>query len=433
MKNRKIKDWNRLDNAAKIFPPTSSNRDTKVFRFVCELYEEVNAEVLQYALDKTMSVFPYYRSILRQGLFWYYLEESDFQPEVKEETDPPCLPLYNPDQLGLLFRVLYYKKRIHLEVFHALADGTGALHFFRFLIFSYLSQTHQDVLDHGLQLDDYDASQEQKRLDAFYKYYEKEKKPSPAKMQKAYRIRGRRIPDNRIGIIEGILSAKAVLEKAHEKNATMSEFLTALLICSIFDGMDVRDRSRPVVISIPVNLRKYFPTQTARNFFGVIKVSHHFKYDGNSFEDVLENVRRSFREQLVADTMLGIINRYSAIESHPVIKGVPLVLKIPFLKVAGWQAESKDSAAFSNIGKISMPPEVSSYIRLFDVFLHTKRPQICLCSYEDKLAVSFSSPLVSTDVQRCFFRRLTELGMSVEIASNLEQEMEGRELNNVVL
>ena len=39
----KRKQWSRLDNAAKIFPPTSSKWGTKVFRFVCELIEPVDS------------------------------------------------------------------------------------------------------------------------------------------------------------------------------------------------------------------------------------------------------------------------------------------------------------------------------------------------------------------------------------------------------
>ena len=43
--------WTRLDNAAKIFPCTTKNQDTKVFRFACELKEDVKEENLQKALD----------------------------------------------------------------------------------------------------------------------------------------------------------------------------------------------------------------------------------------------------------------------------------------------------------------------------------------------------------------------------------------------
>jgi hypothetical protein len=68
-----------------------------------------------------------------------------------------------------------------------------------------------------------------------------------------------------------------------------------------------------------------------------------------------------------------------------------------------------------------MPPKISSYIRLFDVIFSTRHPQICLCSFGDTLAISYSSQLESTDIPRCFFRRLADMGIEIEINSNLEQ------------
>ena len=43
--------WRSLDNAAKLFSAASSPKDTRVFRFYCELKEEVEENVLQEAQD----------------------------------------------------------------------------------------------------------------------------------------------------------------------------------------------------------------------------------------------------------------------------------------------------------------------------------------------------------------------------------------------
>lgn len=59
MTRRKPVEWTKLDNAAKIFPPNSNERDTKVFRFVCELKDEVDKDILQEAVDKTLPLFPF--------------------------------------------------------------------------------------------------------------------------------------------------------------------------------------------------------------------------------------------------------------------------------------------------------------------------------------------------------------------------------------
>ncbi|GHU93545.1 hypothetical protein FACS1894208_03190 [Clostridia bacterium] len=411
------KRWDRLDNAAKIFPPTTTNRDTKVFRFVCELTEPVDGAVLQCALERTLPEFPLYRSVLKKGLFWYYFEESGILPRAEEESEPVCGPIYNSDKPGLLFRVLYFGRRINLEVFHALADGSGAIQFLRVMVFYYLSEKY------GLpgRLTDCDASREQKSQDAFYKYYDKTESVPKTERRRAYRIPGETLPDNRVGITEGFLSAKAALDAAHGYGATLSEFLIALLICSVRECMAVREIASPVVVTVPVNLRRFFPAQTARNFFGVIQVGHSFQRDGQSFEEVVSNVRDSFRRQLTPENLRGIISRYSALENNPLIRTVPLPVKIPFLALSGMRADGEDTVAFSNIGKISMPAGAAEHIRLFDVFVSTKRPQLCLCSFGDTLAVSVSSPLADTGIQRRFFRRLAETGTSVRVISNLEQ------------
>ena len=417
-------NWSRLDNAAKIFPPTSSKRDSKVFRFVCELYETVDAQALQIALDKTITKFPFYQSVLKKGFFWYYFEETTLQPVVMEENEQPCAPLYDPNRPGLLFRVCYYKKRINLEVFHALSDGMGAMNFVRTLVYFYIAEKHPDCVDEKLLLNDCDPSPDQICQDAFNKYYDKDKKVNQEKAARAYRPKGPYLPENHIGIIEGVLSVKSMLKIAHQYHATVTEFLTSVLLCSIQEGMSVRNQTSPVVVTIPVDLRHFFQTRTARNFFALIHIRYNFKKSGDSFPNVVAGVKKSFDELLIPQNMQNIINRYSALENNLLVRIIPLGIKIPCLKLAGWHAERDETANISNLGRIVMPPKISSHIHLFNAIFSTKHPQICLCSFGDTLAISYSSQLKSTNIPLCFFKRLADMGIEIQISSNLEQTKE---------
>ena len=47
MAETKLTRWRKLDNAAKIFPATSGKKDTRVFRFSCDLKETIREEILQ--------------------------------------------------------------------------------------------------------------------------------------------------------------------------------------------------------------------------------------------------------------------------------------------------------------------------------------------------------------------------------------------------
>ncbi|MDR0876482.1 MAG: hypothetical protein LBN21_00400, partial [Treponema sp.] len=318
----------------------------------------------------------------------------------------------------LLFELSFYRKRINLELYHALSDGVGALQFLKTIICYYLLEKYRGTIDGNTRLGDNDASNEQRSGDAFDKYYSKEKPVKIPKLPHAYRIKGERFPESRLGVIEGHISAAALLQKTHEYHSTMGEFLAALLICSIHEAMKIRDENRPVSLTIPVDLRRYFATPTARNFFSTINVSHDFAAQGRGFEDVLAQVRLSFKAQLLPQKIHERLNSLSSLEHTLPIMVVPLAVKAPVLKTAAAQAEKDDSAAFSNIGKITMPPALVPHIRLFSLFTSTKRPHVSITSFEDTLVISFSSPFVSSTIARSFFRTLSGFGLDIEIVSN---------------
>jgi NRPS condensation-like uncharacterized protein len=231
-------------------------------------------------------------------------------------------------------------------------------------------------------------------------------------------VKGERLPEAELGVIEARLSAAAVLKKVHDSNATMGEFLAAHLICAIHEEMNVREEIRPVSIAVPVNLRKYFNTSSARNFFSMINISHNFSTQGKDFDAVLKQVKYSFAEGLLPERITRQFNRLVALEHALYIKMVPLALKAPVFKTALVQAEKGYSATFSNMGNVTMPEKMVPYIRLFDMFNYSKHPQLCVCTFADVLCLSFSSPFANTGIQKNFFSALAERGLDIEIVSN---------------
>ena len=107
------KSWNKLDNAAILFSAATHKAETQVFRFSCELKEPVDKYLLQKALDRTIADFEAYRYVMKRGFFWYYLEETEMRPEVKEEYKPVCGQLYRTNKRMLLFEVTYYRTIIN--------------------------------------------------------------------------------------------------------------------------------------------------------------------------------------------------------------------------------------------------------------------------------------------------------------------------------
>ncbi len=419
MKHRKRVEWTRLDNAAKIFPPTSNERDTKVFRFACELFQPVDPVILQEALDETIEIFPLYKSVLRKGVFWYYFETSSLRPVVEEEALPVCARIYNENRRNLLFRVFYYRNRINLEIYHALSDGTGALWFMKSLLYQYLIRKYKDSFGENLPKFDYEASISQKMDDSFLRHYTGKRLSLTVKGERAYHIRGTRKEENRMQLVEGKMSVKAVLKAAHEYDTTLTVFLTALFMHSIYKSMTERGKKRPVIISVPVNLRNYFESESARNFFGTVNIGYHFGKNSTDFKDIIISVNGSFNNELTEERLKNHMERLAALEHNVFTRAVPLALKDITLQLANRVNERGITAALSNVGKITIPAEFAPYIRQFDVFTSARRPQICMCSYGDNLVVSFTSPFTDTDIQKTFFQALTRKGIDVIIAANL--------------
>ena len=407
--------WRSLDNAAKLFSAASSPKDTRVFRFYCELKEEVKEEILQEALNQTIQKYPVFLSVMRKGLFWHYLEKSELRPVVREEYKEPCSSLYVRDKKTLLFEVTYYKKRINFEVFHALTDGTGATEFLRELVKNYLYLIHEEDLE-PVELSNQYLTVKDQEDDSFSRYYDPDFPRKKKKKIRAVQIKkgGKRYEELQIN--EASMSVKELLGIAREKKVSMSVLLTAAFICAIHEEMSRMQEKKPVILMVPVNLRKIFPSDSMLNFFGYIEPGYQFGGGKDSFEDVLEAVKLYFQENLSKEHMAGRMNELIAIEKHKILKWAPLELKNRCIRAGAKMAEQEVTAVLSNMSVVKMPEDYAQYIEKFGVYTSTNRTELCICSFQDTLSLGFTSRYDSTNIQRNFYRILKELGASVKVA-----------------
>lgn len=406
--------WRSLDNAAKLFSAASSPKDTRVFRFYCELKEEVKEEILQEALNQTIQKYPVFLSVMRKGLFWHYLEKSELRPVVREEYKEPCSSLYVRDKKTLLFEVTYYKKRINFEVFHALTDGTGATEFLRELVKNYLYLIHEEDLE-PVELSNQYLTVKDQEDDSFSRYYDPDFPRMKKKKIRAVQIKKGGKGYEELQINEASMSVKELLGIAREKKVSMSVLLTAAFICAIHEEMSRMQEKKPVILMVPVNLRKIFPSDSMLNFFGYIEPGYQFGGGKDSFEDVLEAVKLYFQENLSKEHMAGRMNELIAIEKHKILKWAPLELKNRCIRAGAKMAEQEVTAVLSNMSVVKMPEDYAQYIEKFGVYTSTNRTELCICSFQDTLSLGFTSRYDSTNIQRNFYRILKELGASVKV------------------
>lgn len=409
MRNR---NWYALDNSAKIMPSTTTNLNTNVFRLTCTLLDDVDSKILQEALDKTLIEYPMYLCTMKDGIFWHYLEKVDYKPLVKEEKYQACSKI-NGD---MLFRVLYYKKRIHLDVSHVLSDGNGAMEFFKYLVCTYINIAHKLNLNIPLN----DSTTTEKEKDDFKTFDKSDFKFTINKRRIGHKLKLTKKDTIKHDVIEMHMPVDKIKQVAKKYNATITIYLTAVYIKSILSNMKVKDLKRPVGITIPVDLRSMFPSKTVRNFFYTFLTS--FKADDINVptSEIVKVVAEQFKNELTKENLQNKLNSFMLLEKILVIRIVPNFIKDIALKYFAMIGKKGQTSVLSNLGIIKLPDEYSKYVKSFTAIASTEDIQLTICSFKNDLVLSFSSHFVSKDIERDFLKEIqSEIDDEILIVSNI--------------
>lgn len=415
-------NWYKLDNAAKLYPAISGPGSGSVFRLAVQLKSDVNPQILQEALATTLPRFPTLAVKMKKGLFWYFFESNPEIPEVTVEKAPPCRPIEADENNGFLFRVSYYKRRISLEVFHALTDGTGALVFLKTLTSQYLTLSGLGMFSDGGILDCEAPPSFGEIEDSFRKYYDPRIK-SKWHEEKAYHVYGTKVAPQHLGVVHGIIPLKGFLGLARDSHATVTEYVSALIIYSIYcTQLNSRVCHTPVKISIPVNLRNFFPSKTQRNFSSYVNVGITFSDQEYTFEQILTQVTQIMKTGLQPEKLVEKISANVNAERNIFMRIAPLVLKNVVLRTAyNAFGENLFTCSLSNLGAISIPDAMEEYIDRFEFMLGPPVMNLMnstICSFRNDLIVSFTKAMHESDIERFFFRFLAEKGLDITIETN---------------
>ncbi|MFA5762089.1 MAG: hypothetical protein WC931_00635 [Bacilli bacterium] len=420
-------DWYRLDNAAKIYPAMVSRRNSCVFRFAINLKEEVDPYVLQRALLDMRSRFPAMFVRVRHGVFWYYLEENRKMARVRPEDSRINKSIDYYSNNYFRFTVFYYEKRISLEVFHSLTDGTGAVVFLKALTYRYLELKGHHLESEGLVLTvDQDPSIEELE-DSFFKYatmnpHKRYVVPTP------FSIKDARFPSGQgRGVINGRLDSNALHALAKQYNATVTEYLSALLTQTVYQVYGERMiKNNRVNICIPINLRRLFPSESLRNFTLFFHTTVKDDKRGE-FDEILTQVKKSFSEGLSKESIVENINVNMQAERNMAMRLTPLFLKKPAMTIAGTKYGGRlNTLTMSNIGIVQLPQSMAEHVQDFEFNLSNDINcafGIGVITFNNILTISVLRETRDTLLPMQLFRNLVNLGLEVEVESNYWEEV----------
>lgn len=421
MSSKYIK-WDKLDNTANLFPVIAGHSLTNTYRICCTLTEDIDAALLQEALDIVTPRIPGFNLRLRKGIFWYYFEENGKKaPKVKEETSYPCRFISASRNNSYLFSVTYYKNRINLEVFHVLTDGMGGITFLRELTYQYLRLKYPELREKlG---DSLSPETSLNRDDSFLTNYKTSAK-NVYKVKKAFLIKGERLPHDAFGVINAYLNIPELKKVCKEKyDISINEYLVANFIYATYTKYAGRIESeKPIRVAVPVNLRPYFESNTTKNFFAMI--SAEFSPEENkayTFEDIAHLTRDSLRSQLTREHLEAIFSYNVSNEQLFIARAVPLFLKNIAIRLVYTKSALANTTTITNIGNITVHDEYKPYIKMFAATLAFSKGQELkgtIASFKDTLCYSVCSAWADTGIQRRMFSQMAKDGLDVLIETN---------------
>ena len=425
MDKNKVPNWIKLDNAATIYPSTLSRKYAAMFRMTVTLKEKVDKDILNIALNNVIKRFPSFSYKLKQGLFWCYFKHIEGTPNIEEDVNNPMLRIDFKENNGFMFRIRYFDKRIAIDYFHALTDGTGAITFLLTLTGEYLRlKNNINITYTDKILNPNDRVNELEYSDSFKKYagdmgiLDKE--------ETAYHVKGTLLDKNIINIITGTIPIKNIKKECEKHNCSVTQFLASIMILSLQEIQEKdninRKKKKPIKISIPVNLRKIYMSTTMRNFSSYVNVGIDTKYGHYTLEEIIKEVKGNMNILLNEKRLNAKITANVQLSNNYFVRLIPMFIKKYILSISERLLGDRfNSTTLSNLGLIDIPGEMSNYVKELGFIIGKARgkPGSCGCvSYKNNLYISFSRKIKESEFERLFFTKLVEMGIPVTIESN---------------
>ena len=391
-----------LDLSALAYPLMKTRSAQSVFRLSALLDKPVDPDALRRSAEDTLLAYPHFKTKVVCGFFWHRLRENDAPVVVREDCRPPLKPLRKEDTNEYPFRIAYTENEIVFELFHAIGDGYAGCCFFADLLTRYVELTENIRADAPARVisaeDPFLANGKRARL-----------RDLSIGRYGGGRVLGLGRRDN-YEEAPRLLSVAADLDalkgKAKAAGATLTEYVAAAYIATVLSTQSL-PLSKPLSLFIPIDLRRFFPSDSMRNFVCFERITLPKGTAELSFPDLLAKVRKQFREKITKEGMQRNVDDVVTCFRMPVVARTPLFLKSPCFRIVKKLANKvRQTAILSSLGTFTLPPEAASHVREVRFFLNINRNaplNVAMMSYAGKCFIDVTCGLKNTDIPEKFF------------------------------
>lgn len=411
--------WNETDNSGMLYPLITTLSAQSNYEICVLLANDVDKIKLQKALTRAYD---------RYKCNKVELENNFFRACFVENNRPIVVHDYNGILVGrinfrknnnYLIEVSTRKNEIHLKFFHALSDGQGAIVFIACLLTEYAKECGAEIKE------DYFPEKAGENENAYRKYLDKsisKKGLIGAMSARALQVKGTYFRRDGLGLISGTAPVSEVLALARSYGCSMTVLLGAVAMLTVNEIYG--DRKKAPSLFVPVNLRKYFKTNTLSNFVSSAKCV--LPPDIQGLEETIKLLNTALENELKEENLKKAILLASTVDTNPFAKYCPLFIKRAFIKFGRELVTTgTQTMILSNLGKVTLPPEVMPFVKDVNFYLNCNRRtpvNFTVSSFKDTLTVCFTRHIVERKVEKLFFEKMRALGVDFEISSNFKEE-----------
>lgn len=406
--------WYALDDAAKIYPLSMKHGQMAVFRLSVYLKEDVVPALLQLALTFTIKRFPSFATTVKKGFFWHYLDTAKRRYCVEPETGVPCRPLKISRSGSQSFRVLYYNNRISVEYFHVLTDGTGGMVFLKTLVCEYL-RLLGIACSPGAGVLSIKATPSAGESANAFSLAERAESASGFVDKPAVQMSGRLSNAAPCRVLHFKMDAERLRSAAKSYGATITAYMLALLFLAGKQATD--ELSGMASIQVPVNMRKFYPSETLRNFSMYCGIR--LPIDGTAdMRLLIEEISRQLAEKTSQEAMGAMMCATERMVAA--MRYIPLFIKVPAARIVyGFLGDRIFSNTLSNLGVVELPPEAAEAINSMDFVLGaplTNRASCAMVTFGGTATLSITKRTADPSFEEVLFTLLTAdgIGLTVE-------------------
>ena len=367
--------WYALEDSAKIYPLSMKHGEMAVFRISVYLKEPVVPELLQMALDFVIKRFPGFAVSLKKGFFWHYLDAAKRRFAAEEESGIPCSPIRLSRSGSPAFRVLWYGNRISVEFFHVLTDGTGGVEFLKALTGEYLKLLGVRF-PAGKGIFDTEAQPGASEYENAFSKVKNDPKASGFVDKSAVQMSGRLSRIKPAAVIHFKMNADSLKAAAKRQGATVTVYMLKLMFLASRAATD--DTEGELSIQVPVNMRKFYPSDTLRNFslYCWVRIPLEEIKDNSSLTGT---IKEQLDERASEKSMRKMLTMAKTLVSS--VRYVPLFIKQPVASVIyGFLGDKIFSNTLSNLGVVTLPEEIAEHVESMDFLLGTASSNRAECT-----------------------------------------------------